>query len=146
MPTKSKISKMFGALVLGGGVLVTPTDSTAKSFKDCVRKAENKTPKDTTDVKDTKETKDLKETTETKDISEVKVVPLVLEAEPRLVLSPPENHCQMEFTFYTYNSDGVAVAADKKCLDEKEDETILKIIQESKEEACNTPFCGCWLG
>ena len=146
MPTKSKISKMFGALVLGGGMLVTPTDSTAKPFKDCVRKAENKTPKDTTDVKETKETKDLKESTETKDTSEVKVVPLVLEAEPPLVLSPPENHCQMEFTFYTYNSDGEAVAADKKCLDEKEDKAIIKIIQESKEEACNTPFCGCWLG
>ena len=140
MPTKSKISKMFGALVLGGGMLVTPTDSTAKPFKDCVRKAENKTPKETTD---TKEIKDLKETT---DISEVKVVPLVLEAEPPLVLSPPENHCQMEFTFYKYNSDGEAVEADKKCLDEKEDKAILKIIQESKEEACKTPFCGCWLG
>ena len=120
MPTKSKISKMFGALVLGGGMLVTPTDSTAKPFKDCVRKAENKTPKDTTDVKETKETKETKdlkestETTETTDTSEVKVVPLVLEAEPHLVLSPPENHCQMEFTFYKYNSDGEAVEADKK--------------------------------
>ena len=146
MPTKSKISKMFGALVLGGGMLVTPTDSTAKPFKDCVRKAENKTPKDTTDVKETKDLKETTETKETKDTSEVKVVPLVLEAEPPLVLSPPENHCQMEFTFYQYNSDGEAVAADKKCLDEKEDKAILKIIQESKEESCKTPFCGCWLG
>jgi len=152
MHTKSKISKMFGALVLGGGMLVAPTDSTAKPFKDCVRKAENKSPKDTTtDAKETNEVKKTTEPTDSKELEvsatkDVEVPPLDLEAGSRLVLSPPENHCQMEFTFYTYNSDGEAVAADKKCLDEKEDKAILKIIQESKEEACNTPFCGCWLG
>ena len=161
MHTKSKISKMYGALVLGGGMLVAPTDSTAKPFKDCVRKSENKSPKDTTaddtettDAKKTKKTKKVKETkeqTESKEIEasstgDVEGLPSDLEAGSRLVLSPPESHCQMEFTFYKYNSDGEAVEADKKCLDEKEDKAILKIIQESKEEACNTPFCGCWLG
>lgn len=120
MHTKSKISKMFGALVLGGGVLITSTNSDAEPADNTETSSEDKSPAD------------LEKST---------AEPLKT---PVLEKDTPKDNCQLEFTLYKYDRAGVEAV--KTCLDDKNDEEILKIIKEAKTQTCKTPFCGCWLG
>ena len=55
-------------------------------------------------------------------------------------------HCQLEFSQNKYNGNGVPMKTDKICLDEKTDAEILKFIEAARKETCQSPFCGCWLG
>ena len=55
-------------------------------------------------------------------------------------------HCQMEFSLSSYDSDGIRAGTNTICLDEKTDEEILTVIKEARKEPCKPAFCGCWLG
>jgi hypothetical protein len=123
MRNKSKISKMFGALVLGGGILVTSTSSAA----------------DPAEIPEPTKNKPSEETKES--TKEPLHTP---RPEKHLEKDAPADHCQLEFTLYKYNRDGAEAV--KTCLDDKKDEEILNIIKEAKTKTCDTPFCGCWLG
>ena len=55
--------------------------------------------------------------------------------------------CQTEVVSKKYDYEGTPLPFSKAtCIDEASDETVLKIVEESRKEACNSPFCGCWLG
>ncbi len=62
------------------------------------------------------------------------------------VSSHDVEHCQLEFSKSAYDRDGVRESTNTICLDEKTDEEIRAVIQEARKETCETPFCGCWLG
>ena len=53
-------------------------------------------------------------------------------------------HCQLEFTFNRYDRERVQSIT--TCLDGKNDEEIMKLINDAKKQTCSSPFCGCWLG
>jgi len=121
MNDTSRISKMFGALVLGGGMLVTSTEVEAN-------------PGDKSDDKSSAETKS--ESPKPADRLEAP-------SENHQVL-PAAQYCQLEFILYKYDRERVEPV--RTCLDEKKDEEILQIIKEAKTKTCQSPFCGCWLG
>jgi hypothetical protein len=123
MDNKSKITKMFGALVLGGGMLVSTTNSVADPGENPEQNSEEKKSEQTT--------------TPTEQ-------PLNPQRDVQTKQDTPEDHCQLEFTLYKYNREGAEAV--KTCLDDKKDEEILNIIKEAKTQTCNSPFCGCWLG
>ena len=120
MENQSKISKMFGALVLGGGMLVTAPNSSADPVVDPDKTTEKNNPEETRER--------LNKPIQDQSIEK----------------NRPADNCQLEFTLYKYHRDGVDPI--KTCLDDKDDEEILKIIKEAKTKTCSTPFCGCWLG
>ena len=62
------------------------------------------------------------------------------------VSSHDVEHCQLELSMNAYDSNGVRESTNTRCLDEKTDEEIRAVIQEARNETCETPFCGCWLG
>ena len=138
MANQSKISKMFGALVLGGCIhQSTPADST-QTASNPAEKSEAKS-----------------EVSEVK--SEVKNPEQGIEPAPRepdaTKQAAPEDHCQLEFNLNRYKQfntmeggDENSVERIRTCLDEITVEEILKIIQDAKAQTCKTPFCGCWLG
>jgi hypothetical protein len=153
MHTKSKVSKMFGALVLGGGMLVASTNAIADPVENPESTPEEKTSEELVSKKKKSRKKPFKKKKSEGEVLEEKGLELskneadpvnIPEEDSQLVLERPEGDCQLEFTLYLYNRDGVE--AEKTCLDEKDDEEILSIIKEAKTQTCNTPFCGCWLG
>ena len=132
MTTHSRISKMFGALVLGGCFHQSRPANSSGPEAGPVEAAESKT----VEQKAENAGRQASENSKTSDAAE----------------APPEDYCQLEFNLnkYARSSDPAAeeggVEKIRTCLDEKSDEEILKIIQDAKSQTCNSPFCGCWLG
>ena len=116
MSQSSNISKMFGALVLGGGVLLSSSGEATPPAK--------KTPEPAT-----KETTPEKNTANDKKNEENEFCQLEF------------THIQYDGEGRTQTK-----TLTKTCLDEKKDEEILKIIKEAQKNTCMSPFCGCWLG
>ena len=117
MSTSSNISKMFGALVLGGGVLLSNNgEATPPATKnpEATNKEVSPTPKESTEDKKNEENEFCQ-----------------LEF----------THIQ-----YEGEGANQSKTLTKTCLDEKKDEEILKIIKEAQKNTCMSPFCGCWLG
>ena len=127
---------MFGALVLGGSMLIQPPDAEAEP--------ESQEPSSQPDEQTSK--------TPQKPPVQAKSIPasppparlkMTKTDQPRKA-KKPEQHCQMEFTLHKYSRDGVELIP--TCLDDKSDAEILKVIHEAKKQTCMSPFCGCWLG
>ena len=132
MANSSSISKMFGALVLGG-CMHQGTPANADSDQNAT-----KTTASTPATENTDSTVVDEAAPATSDSSEAR---------------PPEDYCQLKFTHHKYtrfNAPGATlrnkVESVITCLDEKSEEEILKIINAAKKQTCETPFCGCWLG
>lgn len=126
MNHQNRIPKMFGALVLGGSLLVNPSITEA-------------------DPPSNSEVKPPSPPVKTKRQSPSSATRKPSPKPSNLVLERPKNDCQLEFTLYKYKKND-EIEAVKTCIDDKSDEEILKIIKEAKKETCRTPFCGCWLG
>ena len=145
MNHNSRISKMFGALVLGGGMLIQPTEAEAEP--NAQEPTTKPKPKESTAQKTAPSAK-VDQTAQTKPIKRIAPPPSSRLAKSKL--SPPEaqrvEHCQLDFTLYTYDREGIVESQQSTCLDNKSDAEILSIIKKAKEQTCNTPFCGCWLG
>ena len=122
---------MFGALVLGGGLLMTSGGAEAEPVEPPAEK------KDNTSSSATGEQKPVT-------VPPAKIETLKQAENKRLDKTRPAKHCQLEFTFNKYSRDGVNSA--RTCLDGKKDAEILKVIEEAKTQTCQSPFCGCWLG
>ena len=117
MSQSSNISKMFGALVLGGGVLLSSNGEAtppATQNPEATKKEVSPTQKESTENKKTEENEFCQ-----------------LEF----------THIQ-----YQGEGIDQSKTLTKTCLDEKKDEEILKIIKEAQKNTCMSPFCGCWLG
>jgi hypothetical protein len=131
MANKSKISKMFGALVLGGCFHQSNPANSGEPEAD---------------------------TTEAKPAIQDPTQPTSENpSRPNQDKSPeeaaPADYCQLEFNLNKYArfnepgaEEGKVDERVRTCLDDKPDEEILKIIKEAKTQTCNSPFCGCWLG
>ena len=122
MAQDKTVSKLFGALVIGGSMLLP--GCAGKSLDAAAGDGVEPTPSDPA--------------------SDSEVPPL-----PGAAVPPSSQelaHCQMEFSLSKYDSEGVRMSTDTVCLDEKTDEEILTVIKEAREETCASPFCGCWLG
>ena len=117
MSPSSNIGKMFGALVLGGGVLLSSNgEATPPATKN--------------DSPTTKETAPTQQDSEkSKKTSENEFCQLEF------------THIQ-----YSGEGRTLCKTLNTTCLDEKTDEEILKIIKEAQKNTCSSPFCGCWLG
>ena len=102
MSNQSRISKMFGALVLGGGILVTATSTQADPTEDSGRKSEVEKKKETTESGESKESSNR----------------LKPPHDRPSQIDPPKDHCQLEFTLYTYDREGVEPV--KTCLEPQE--------------------------
>lgn len=105
--TTSKATRMFSALVLGGGMILDPAAAAGKSK------------------------------------------PNGLEVEPSQAqeLNKKQGdyaYCQLEFTLNKYAREGVD--HEVTCLDELSEAEIKKVIDNAREQTCNSAFCGCWLG
>ncbi|MEC7987323.1 MAG: hypothetical protein VX278_19285 [Myxococcota bacterium] len=134
MSKKTKVAKMFGALVVGGGLLVSCAQAEPESQSDKPTPKETTPPKETTAPKDTsKEASSANRETSSPPTS----------ADPEQP-HPTDTHCQLSFTLYKYSRDGVDPV--HTCLDDKSDKEILKVIEEAKKQTCASAFCGCWLG
>jgi len=116
MSQSSNISKMFGALVLGGGVLLSSSgEATPPATKNPEPAAKETTPeKKSTDDKKNKEN----------EFCQLEFTHIQYNGEGRTLTK----------------------TLTKTCLDEKKDEEILKIIKDAQKNTCMSPFCGCWLG
>ena len=130
---------MFGALVLGGGLLV----NNAKADPDTDSSPKTDNPK-TPEKNDTE--KQPLPTTEKEDSTTRSPTTEDRPADPRPVVEtkPPIENCQLTFTLYKYDRESAEPV--HTCLDNKTDEEILKVIGEAKKQTCMSPFCGCWLG
>ena len=117
MSQSSSIGKMFGALVLGGGVLLSNNGEANPPA------TESKEPT-------TKEPAPQKEES-TQEQKPVENEFCQLEF----------THIQYDGEGRTQTK-----TLTKTCLDDKKDEEILKIIKEAQKKTCMSPFCGCWLG
>ena len=115
MSQNSKIAKMFGALVLGGGMLMTSST--------------NATPPKSTDIKEAPP----ESTRGPESAGERDNTPPV-----------EKGICQLAFALTKYSES--PPTRYPICLDGKSDTEILKIIKEAKDQTCQSPFCGCWLG
>ena len=117
MSQSSNIGKMFGALVLGGGMLLSGNGEANPPEKDSTTPA-------------TKEAAPQKEeSTQDKKPEENEFCQLEF------------THIQYDGEGRTQTK-----TLTKTCLDDKKDEEILKIIKEAQKKTCMSPFCGCWLG
>jgi hypothetical protein len=115
-------SRLFGALVIGGSMLLP--GCAGKSIEGGPGEGVEQTPPDT-------------------------VSPSVLAPLSGMDAAPDSQDlalCQIMFSLSRYDRDGVREHTDTVCLDEKTDEEILTVIREAREETCQSPFCGCWLG
>ena len=118
----SPAAKMFGALVLGSGTLLSSPQVGAEPSKQPPPKP----------VKSNVER------------------PSLSPAPPQSATPPPTNqpkrdpYCQLEFTLHRYEQR--RPITEITCLDGKSDAEILKIVKEAKTHTCQSPFCGCWLG
>ena len=117
MSTSSNISKMFGALVLGGGVLLSSN-------------GEANPPATQSSTPTTKEPSSPKKESEQDN-----------KPEENQFCQLEFTHIQ-----YDGEGRTLTKTLTKTCLDEKKDEEILKIIKEAQKNTCMSPFCGCWLG
>ena len=122
MAQDGSVSKLFGALVIGGSMLLPG----------CAGKAIEAAPNEG-------------------GASTPSGAEAASEAPPPpggspLISSHEIAHCQMEFSLSAYDRDGIRESTNTICLDEKTDEEILTVIKEARKETCQTPFCGCWLG
>ena len=117
MSQSSNISKMFGALILGGGVLLSNNGEANPPTK-----TETKTP--ATESKPPKKEPTQNKTTEENEFCQLEFTHIQYDGEGRTLTKTPT----------------------KTCLDDKKDEEILKIIKEAQKKTCMSPFCGCWLG
>lgn len=118
---------MFGALVLGGGILVQPGCAGA----DPVQKKPAPDPSAE---------------------QPAPVQPAVPPAQPTsaptadtAAANPDNAYCQIELTLHKYKRDGV-VESVKSCMDGKTNAEVLEALEAAKKQTCGTPFCGCWLG
>ena len=126
---------MFGALVLGGSMLVQPPEAEAEP-----------------ESKELKGKPDQGSQAQQKPPVKAKSVPApppparltTSEINQPRAAKRSAQHCQMEFTLHKYSRDGVELIP--TCLDDKSDAEILKVIHEAKKQTCMSPFCGCWLG
>jgi len=144
----TRISKMFGALVLGGGMLIQTTEAEAEpsAQNPNTKPAEHKDTEATGKASNTKDR--LAQKKQKKSSSEKPVLPNSDQAKrpPTQDQTQTNPHCQLNFTLHKYDRDGVSNFNTTTCLDDKSDAEILSIIKEAKKQTCNTPFCGCWLG
>jgi hypothetical protein len=137
MGKRTRISKMFGPLVLGGGMLVQSMDAEANP----VEQEPTEEPPIDESRKATDEQKGGAKAPSTVEAEEPQT------GEPVAVESSEDEAsgtCQLEFTLHEYDRDGVA--SSKTCLDGKSNAEILEIVEEAKNQTCASPFCGCWLG
>ena len=117
MSQSSNIRKMFGALVLGGGVLLSNNgEANPPATKDPVPESKETAPQQKEPTTDT-------------------------QPEENEFCQLEFTHIQ-----YTGEGRTSKKTLTKTCLDEKKDEEILKIIKEAQKNTCMSPFCGCWLG
>ena len=138
MSNHTRVSKMFGALVLGGSLLVHSSPTEADPPKPS---SPSPTPtKSMNPEKDPPSTRGLKAP-----LAQLKNQQTALPPPSDQRIQRPKNDCQLEFTHYKYKRDD-KIESVSTCLDEKNDEEILKIIKEAKKQTCRSPFCGCWLG
>jgi hypothetical protein len=147
MNNHSRISKMFGVLVLGGGVLVQPPQVNGEpTSKDVLKNDALNQPMSKLKVAPTNEltADDQKpqETSKKEQIDDQKPPPLVNSR----MITHDQPHCQLEITLHQYDSKGHSQTQTKTCLDNKSETEIIKFIKTSREKTCQTPFCGCWLG
>ena len=63
---------------------------------------------------------------------------------PTKAKKPVNKYCQIELTLNRYDRNSVQKVT--TCLDGKTNAEILKTVEEAKNETCQSPFCGCWLG
>ena len=137
---------MFGALVLGGGLLVATTDSNADPDTDSEKKTEKQPEKKEVPAQQQESNTKSKEAIQhpkdnpRENTTQGSLSEPLTEPQAR----PSVTNCQMEFTLYKYDRESIEPV--HTCLDEKTNEEILKIIEESKKQTCMSPFCGCWLG
>ena len=117
MSQSSNISKMFGALVLGGGVLLSSNGEANPPATKGTEPAK-------TEPAPTKEDAEQNKKTEENEFCQLEFTHIQYNGEGRTLTK----------------------TLTKTCLDEKKDEEILKIIKEAQKNTCMSPFCGCWLG
>ena len=144
----SRISKMFGALVLGGGMLIQPTEAEAEP--EAQEAAAKPAKRKDTEAKNQASSKkgSLTKESQTKPLGQRNTPQKTGSSKVKSALIPPPSNtiCQIDFTLHTYNRDGVSESQKTTCLDDKSDAEILSIIKEAKKQTCDSPFCGCWLG
>ena len=123
MADHAKIRTLFGALVVGGGMVLQGC-----AGKDPSAAADGVAETDKSATEPTSTAPGDKASTDEK--SQIAVDP---------------NYCQVELVFHEYTREGED-RPQKTCLDGKSKEDILKRIEEAQAKACMSPFCGCWLG
>lgn len=121
MADHGPVSKLFGALVIGGSMMLPG----------CAGKAIEAGPRD--GGKRSAGSARTEEPPTEATVTDMRV-------EPDLA------HCQMEFSQNQYDREGRRVSTESICLDDKTDEDILRFIEEARKDTCESPFCGCWLG
>ena len=136
MPNRRRVSKMFGALVLGGG-LIAQAQALPNPPSNTPKQPPATTPDNMKTVAPDAPTKRAPGTA-----SKTNPVPSKI---PDVRPPPgPKTYCQLEFTLNQYDRDDVKKV--KTCLDGKSHAEILKVIEDAKKNTCASPFCGCWLG
>ena len=137
MPTRRRVSKMFGALVLGGSLVAQAQESPKPS---------SNTPKQPSATKPGQVGPIAPDKPATTLAPSPSSVPSPVPSTTPHVRPPPKpkTYCQLEFTLNQYERDGVKHV--KTCLDGKSHAEILKVIEDAKKSTCASPFCGCWLG
>jgi hypothetical protein len=123
MADNAKIRTLFGALVMGGSVVLQGCAGKDPSLAaDGVPETEKSATDPVAKPADDKAVADEK--------SKIAVDP---------------NYCQVELVFHEYTREGED-RPQKTCLDGQSKEDIMKRIEEAQAKACMSPFCGCWLG
>ena len=118
----SPAAKMFGALVLGSGTLLSSPQAGAEP-------SEQPPPKPVKSHADRPQTPP----------------PPPQGAPPPTTNQPKRDpNCQLEITLHRYEKR--QPITEITCLDDKSDAEILKIVKEAKTHVCQSFFCGCWLG
>ena len=121
MAAGNQAAKLFGALVLGGGMLVHAAEPQ-------------------------EQTKDAK----TGPGDQAKPVPAptskpTTKRGDRPKAKTQNKFCQIELTLNKFDRGGNKSPI-TTCIDGKTDAEILKLVEDAKKQTCSSPFCGCWLG
>ena len=143
--THAPVKKMFGALVLGSGALLTVTHAPAHPTQPVQPDSDIKNKahaSGSSQVAPPKAQPKTQPKTQLKPQPTTQLKSRTLSKSSRL--GATTQYCQTEFTFYEYHRDGSEETV--TCLDDKSEAEILKIITEAKKSMCKSAFCGCWLG